>query len=479
MSSASSTSSDEAEDDDTLRPWPFLYETKSHYRNPRNIPELDDDELGDITAVLRGLARASYPRLDAVPTALNAYNCDRAAAAGAGGRSRGWAYFHPVTTVAPLAGNQNHRHRAPEPIQLDMELVEDLDKPWRGVRRRKRDVGMLGDGGGHDPSAAAANARDDGNDMRTPGSTHQTASPARNQNPALPSSPLAAYSATAAKAEGSRRGAGGAPTLRGGGGGAIRTRDGYGDGDQEAKYRFFCFIHKHRIDLKSSNQKAVYTISIWDREWDELTWHDTYPTHRHARRDEIRAYWATVPTLSFRPLAGAGAAALDGDGNGDRDAFLGRIRYRTVYRTCGAIEQTLRDCVAPRHTLWSVMAIGLHHANGAGDPQVGIVPDRIEVFGGTTAGLLPGFFAHLLGVVLRGRLVEGEGQGQGRNGNGNGDGDGDGEEDTWGEIQGRAWVKQFKILERLGWMRERVRKCLESRAVGERVPDWVFEVLKI
>lgn len=150
------------------KPAPFRYRDN----NPQNlIPDLDDEQFDALTVVLRALAKGSYPRLDAVPLALNAYNCIN---------NRGddndmpWAYFHTVTLVAPEGTPMKTRPI----IELDEAIIEDLEKPW-------------------------------------------------------------------------------VPLRSGGGGGARQD---------SARYRFLCFIHKHRIDRRATFQKGVHTISIWDRE---------------------------------------------------------------------------------------------------------------------------------------------------------------------------------------------------------------------
>ncbi|CAJ2505571.1 Uu.00g129650.m01.CDS01 [Anthostomella pinea] len=317
----------------------------------KRVLELDDDDLSDLSAALKGLARGSYPRLDAVPVALNAY-AYRAHRSDA--RSQPRAYFHSITTVAA----QNSRSNALPVMELDNPVLYDLDRQWHPIR--------------------------------------YAAAPSLIQDP--------------------------------------------------ASYRFVCFIHKHRIDLRSSRQKAIYTISIWDREWDELTWHDTYPLCREARRDEIRTFWRTVAMPGF-PLGHP------------RQEFMDRIRYRTGYHACERVEHMIRDNIAPRHTLWSVMAIAIHHMNNTHDPQVSIVPDKLELFGGQAKELLPQFFAHVLWMCLDARP-------------------------DWSEDRQRRFVAQFKILERLRWMKVRTRKYLERRVSPDGggdggSPEWVFECLRI
>ncbi|OTA62214.1 hypothetical protein K449DRAFT_49399 [Hypoxylon sp. EC38] len=164
-----------------LRPTPFQYPDD----DLRNLPDLNDEEFDSLTAVLKALARGAYPRLDAVPLALNAYNCNKR---DGGEDTEPWAHFHEITIITP---EDAHRRVRPE-IELDEAILEDLEKPWKPLRSR---YVQAGDGEWE-----------------------------------------------------SRSGEGWAPELN------------------SARYRFICFIHKHRIDRRMTSQKGVHTISIWDRE---------------------------------------------------------------------------------------------------------------------------------------------------------------------------------------------------------------------
>ncbi|KAI1410698.1 hypothetical protein F5Y13DRAFT_192028 [Hypoxylon sp. FL1857] len=360
-----------------VRPTPFRYIDN----DPRNLPILDDEEFDSLTAVLKALARGGYPRLDAVPLALNAYNCNKRN----GGEEdiEPWAHFHPITIITP---EDVPRRVLPE-IELDDAILDDLDKPWDSIRAKEVLTGR-----------------------------------------------------------GSR------------GGWEIQSGD-WIPQQESARYRFICFIHKHRIDRRSTTQKGVHTISIWDREWDELTWHDTYHVGREARRREIRRFWEEVSAPGF--IGGL---------PGQREEFMSRIRYRTVYHICERIEDTTRTAVPPRHTLWAVMGAALFHMNNARDPQVSIVPDCLELFGAYGRGLLPRFFAHLLWLCLDARP-------------------------TWSRRQQERYVKQLRILERLPWMKLYTRQDLELRrapnvdydddnGVGdedgeEQSREWMYDILNV
>ncbi|KAI1097231.1 hypothetical protein F4804DRAFT_347349 [Jackrogersella minutella] len=354
-----------------VQPAPFLYD--NNY--PRNLPGLDEEEFGDLTAVLRALARGTYPRLDAVPLALNAYNCNK----GDAGKNNEepWAYFHPVSIITP----EGIGMKANPEVDLDYNVLEDLQKPWQSIQ-----------------------SKDNQREWKRTGQPQQWV-----------------------------------------------PREG------SARYRFICFIHKHRIERKSTLQKGVHTISIWDREWNELTWHDTYHVDRDVRRREIKRFWekADVPGL-IGPTR-------------SRKEFLDQIRYRTVYHICERIEDTTRIPVPPRNTLWSVIGVALYHMNHAREPQVSIVPDRLELFGAHDRDLLPRFFAHLLWLCLDARPA-------------------------WSRSRQERFVRQFRVQERLRWMKLHARAELEVRGGtdagsdgsstddgygGDGGREWMYGILNI
>ncbi|KAI1772235.1 hypothetical protein F4818DRAFT_180118 [Hypoxylon cercidicola] len=334
-----------------IRPVPFLYDD-----DQGNTPDLDDEEFDQLTGVLKALARGSYPRLDSVPLALNAYNCNRR---GSSAEQEPWAYFHPVTVITP----EEVQLKQNPLVLLDDLILDDLKKPWLSIRTGDK-FGQARDAEASPPESGSAAAR-------------------RNS----------------------------------------------------AQYRFICFIHKHRIDRRCTSQKGVHTISIWDREWDELTYHDTYHVNRAKRRREIKRFWTQAAAPGFLPTPGAAA--------GGRQEFLDRIRYRTVYHVSERLEDTLREAVPPRHTLWAVLGAALFHMNGARDPQVSIVPDRLELFGAHARGLLPRFFAHLLWLCLDCRP-------------------------HWSPGRRERYVRQFRIMDRLRWMKTCAREHLAR--YGER--EW-------
>lgn len=266
---------------------------------------------------------------------------------------------------------------------------------------------------------------------------------------------------------------------------------------QGARYRFLCFIHSHVLSLRPGSRRGIYTISIWDREWEELTWHDTYAQGRGARRADARLFWrGAASSLGFPFLhlhlhtrsSGSRMRMRNIEEDNPREAFEHRIRFRTVYHAASRLGDALREHPNPRHTLWAVMGVAMHHMNRGGeDPHVGVVPDRLEYFAAFERDLLPRLWAHLF--LLCFGVKRGRGGGGGGGGNEDEDEDEDDEEEGEGQGEGLeqqnrrreelvSFVKQFWILERLEWMRAKTRKHLQGRLSREDV-GWVFEALRI
>ncbi|KAI1484603.1 hypothetical protein F5X96DRAFT_675466 [Biscogniauxia mediterranea] len=451
-----------------LRPRPFTYTNPS----PRNLPALTPSQTADLTSVLRALARGTYPRAAALPAALNALNCNRGPFSSPStssstssnntntsnnSSSAPWAYFHPLTTVEPLPprddptdnneekGRSRRRRKAARrgvrgdtQILLDGAVLADLRRAWRPVRPIEY-VDGRGDSRG-DGRRRVSGAREEGR---------------------------------------------------------------YG------RYRFVCFIHRHVMPYRRAGgaggaQTSVYTISIWDREWDELTWHDPYPPGRGVRRQQARRFWGSVRAPGFPPPKAMGT------GTG---GLLGRVRYRTAYHASTRVSAALRGgAVHPRTSLWGVVGIALRHLEAgaaATDPFVAVVPDSLAGLGATGVGMVPWWFAELVGLWVDGRVgveeeddedededkdEEGgsssdsgnvrsrkessgqEGGSGGEKGGGSGDDDTEMEDNEEVEVVSeslRKFVESLKIPARLGWMRLRVRRCLQARGT----PNWVFEAL--
>jgi hypothetical protein len=116
-------------------PFPFSYSNSSN-------PNFQDAEFQAIKSVLKCLAKGSFPRIDALPTALNAYNCRP----GRDQDNRLWAYFHPFVTAVPAIDTMTAETALPS-IHVPKLLLNDLDlewvtlrKSWRAFNPEERDV---------------------------------------------------------------------------------------------------------------------------------------------------------------------------------------------------------------------------------------------------------------------------------------------------------------------------------------------------
>ncbi|KAI3321165.1 hypothetical protein HD806DRAFT_546603 [Xylariaceae sp. AK1471] len=236
-----------------------------------------------------------------------------------------------------------------------------------------------------------------------------------------------------------------------------------GQSAKTASYRFICFIHKHRVGPRTGKYQNIFTISIWDRELDEMTWHDVYPRGRRDRRAAIMHFWEIVETPAC-------------EFTHPRAAFLTKIRYRTAYHACERIEAATRVTIEPPATLFSIISIGLQHMNDGGqDRQVSIVPDKLEIFGGTATTLLPRWFARLLCLCLHAPRQNHEGEWDAAKGG------------IRNEVKLKELVERFcmaKNSERMDWMRTRGRIQLEALmkepgGAWLKNIEWLFDTLRM
>ncbi|KAK5626109.1 hypothetical protein RRF57_001824 [Xylaria bambusicola] len=345
-------------DIDVLRPRIFQFNDSI----TKSLPILGEDDIDDLTAVLKSLAKGRHPRQASIAKVLNAYNITQAT------EKRAWAYFHSITAI-PTADAD-----VPRPvIELDHQILNDLKKPWHSIH--------------------------------------------------------------------------------------FSTEHGDEAGGS-ASYRFICFIHKHFIRRGSGRQRPLYTISIWDRELEEMAWHDTYSHERAARQRDVHRFWEIVrmPRCPFVEL---------------RREFLGKIRWRMNYRACEKIEAAIRGVIPPQDTLYAIMSIGLYYmTQGSVNRRVDIVPDNIEFFGGTARELLPQMFVRLLWLYLRAPKEGSESEWDAEMVNLNDDED------------AKDYVRQLRIADKLGWMKVYVRKELEAHMEEQkgrwlRRVKWLFSALRI
>ncbi|KAI1326574.1 hypothetical protein F5Y16DRAFT_374628 [Xylariaceae sp. FL0255] len=102
-------------------PRPFDYQEPS----TNHLPLMDEDDVAGLEAVIKALAQGRYPRLESVPNALNAYNCDRKLE---NGERKAWSYFHLIADFVRPADARPLKN-APR-IDLDHGILDDLKAPW-------------------------------------------------------------------------------------------------------------------------------------------------------------------------------------------------------------------------------------------------------------------------------------------------------------------------------------------------------------
>ncbi|KAI0451289.1 hypothetical protein F5B21DRAFT_516803 [Xylaria acuta] len=174
-----------------------------------------------------------------------------------------------------------------------------------------------------------------------------------------------------------------------------------------------------------------------------------YPHDRATRQRDVARFWEIVDAPDCRFLEPR------------QELLRDKLRWRMTYHACEKVEAALRDTIAPRHTLWAVMAIGLYHMNnGNTERHVNFVPDEFEVFSGSEDGFLPTMFVRLLWLCMRSPR-KGEEQ--------NWDGRTDGYN---GDDELRRFVEQFRIAERLTWMKADVRRVVKA-FIQEGSLDWL------
>ena len=219
-------------------------------------------------------------------------------------------------------------------------------------------------------------------------------------------------------------------------------------GSGGARYRFLCFIHEHTLSGPGGSQRPVYTISIWDREWDEMTWHDMYGCEgRKERRKVAMDFWRTARVYGPKPVPKRKLADRErwSAFRGDKGDELRRRRFRTVYHTAEWIEEALGEPVNPALTVSAVASIGIYHIDGAAlDLQPSIVPDRLEYLNGHGPDLLPRLFARLVCVCLDRWRKSAEKEGRSRD-----------------EGLG-VFLEQFRIPVRLRWLRDAIQAHLKE-----------------
>lgn len=60
------------------------------------------------------------------------------------------------------------------------------------------------------------------------------------------------------------------------------------------KYRLYCYFHRHEKPAGGRYDDIVYSLTVWDRENNQMSWHDPWHQGHAARRADIQTFWANA-----------------------------------------------------------------------------------------------------------------------------------------------------------------------------------------
>ncbi|KAI0014642.1 hypothetical protein F4780DRAFT_785311 [Xylariomycetidae sp. FL0641] len=463
---------------------------------------ISDEENRHVTAVLKRLSRGAYPAEAALPVALNVYSRQRTLEHRT---PRPAVYFYPEIT--PVPQHASAYSRSPT-IALDDAVLDDLELPWRDLK-------------------------------------DWPAAPVRSSLPAGQGAGSESSSRSHPDAESRSSGAADSPTTRGPGirlgAGPEAATARYRLLCILHKHRFAA----PRGGGGGGGAKSVYTISIFDRDFfihepGRMVHHDVYPHQRPQRRLYLKNYWRQVRT------PGAGFAAPRPAFVGARLGFRGRqygacgaveaaLRTRAApgVSLWGVLGIALTHVHRAREQLYGVVAPTLANLGAT-------APDQIPRFWAALLGLAvlrwraryyyyrrrrrrrravgsEGSWSSPRAAGSKGRREATVGTGGGggvhgeeeeeeeeeEDGEYGGDSDDTAEEDDDGtEAAGfvlphvgkrpidaderrelGGFLQQFRIVERVDWMKEPSRKFMEQEAGqiwGQAgVPQWVYDELRM
>ncbi|KAK7934507.1 hypothetical protein PG985_000002 [Apiospora marii] len=69
------------------------------------------------------------------------------------------------------------------------------------------------------------------------------------------------------------------------------------------KVRLYCYFHRHEKPAGGRYDTQVYSLSVWDRENNQMSWHDPWHQGHAARFADIQTFWANAAPnwLTFTP----------------------------------------------------------------------------------------------------------------------------------------------------------------------------------
>ncbi|KAK8030264.1 hypothetical protein PG993_011555 [Apiospora rasikravindrae] len=129
------------------------------------------------------------------------------------------------------------------------------------------------------------------------------------------------------------------------------------------KYRLWCYIHRHEKPAGGKYYDIVYSMSVWDRENDQISWHDPWGHQNHAARwADVQALWANAAPghLQNRPIVAV------------------------PYTSLGNLQTTTHRRMKPKFSQIACVALGVWLMNHLDEPAPLRPPDRGEVLTGMT-----------------------------------------------------------------------------------------------
>ncbi|KAK7959971.1 uncharacterized protein PG986_004825 [Apiospora aurea] len=142
------------------------------------------------------------------------------------------------------------------------------------------------------------------------------------------------------------------------------------------KYRLWCYIHRHEKPAGGRYDDIVYSMSVWDRENNQISWHDPWGHQNHAAR------WADIQTLWANAAPGY---------------LQNRPLVAVPYTSLRNLQTTTHRRMKPKFSQVACVALGVWLMNHLDDPAPLRPPDRGEVL----TGMLGTQFANLAVVLFQ------------------------------------------------------------------------------
>ncbi|RYP72973.1 hypothetical protein DL769_004322 [Monosporascus sp. CRB-8-3] len=152
-------------------------------------------------------------------------------------------------------------------------------------------------------------------------------------------------------------------------------------GPADSRYRLAIFIHKHP---EANSSKAVYSMTIFDRQRNTLTWHDTLLEPSGTRQADIQHYWANVASPFNYPLP--------------------PLTISTGYDPFGFLFDRVRMDVQKDHTLYQVMSWAIIAMDSVDSPNFNQMLGRDpDIQSGMHRTALPTLLVFLIRLMAQAR----------------------------------------------------------------------------